>query len=263
MMIRRILGCLVVATLLIGCKPAKKADTPAPQQQDFVYLNFKLPKFKDVFIKLDKLGVADFNKAIPQPYPQVTDVKKAAFTLGALTADAIVATKARNDKALIEMSSQMIRYSEMITQDANIKKMAEDLRTLVQNKNWPELETKLDQYRDDVINSLYSNKDFGVFIMLQLGGWTEGINRSATLVSQNYKTDRSSVISEKGAVSQLLINLTNFPDPNYRNDPAYKTALANMQKVKEILNASQNDQYTAEQIGEIRTLTDDIKKAFQ
>jgi hypothetical protein len=263
-MIHRILGCMVAAALLFGCKTAKKEEAPAPQQQQqFVYLNFKLPKFKDVFVKLDKLGVSDFNKAVPERYAPVTDVKKAAFTLGALTADAIVAVKARNDKALIEMSTQMIHYSEMITQDANIKKMAEDLRQMVQDKKWPDLEVKLDQYRDDVINSLYSNKDFGVFIMLQLGGWTEGINRSATLISQNYKLDRSCPISEKGAVSQVLTNLTNFPDPNYRNDPAYKTALENLTKVKEVLNASQNDQYTEAQITEIRTLTDGIKKAFQ
>ena len=264
-MLKKILIVLIIGAFLFGCSSKKENESTQKQGDvDIEFYHAPLPKFSQVYSKLDHLETDDFDEAIGEDiFEAKNDVYRSAFALGVLSSDAILTSKARNSSKLNNIAQAMIEYSKMVEVDKDILKLADELKTLIDQEKWNTLETTLDQYKKEVELSFYESKEYDLFTMLQLGGWVEGLNRITFLLDKNYQKDKTSIINERGILNQLISNTNNLKNPNIKKEKYYDTALSNLKEIKEILYSNDKGEYTKEQIKEISKLTAEIKKMIE
>lgn len=266
-----VIGLMVLALALSACSKKESepqvADTTVVADETPVeFLYFPLPSFSYVFGKLDHLKESDFANALPSTYPPVVNSPyRSPFVLGAMTADAIFAVKGKSPAKLRMLAEQMKEYAKDISDSLSqeVLKFADDLQKQVDAENWPELEKNLDIHKNDITKILYESRDYDPFILLQLGGWTEGLNRSAYLLSLKYDPNKTFIVDEKGILNTLIDNMGKIKNPNIRDKDFYSKSLQNLGRIKDILYTSQDDKLTKEQISEILKLTDEIKVLFK
>ncbi len=264
-MIRKMIYLVVaisILALIFGCGEKKAAEkkekTPVVK-----YYHFPLPSFSDVFEKLDYLEGSEYDKLLPDELPEIKDnVFKAAFSLGALTADAIFAAQSRNKTKLIDIAAQMIDYSKFIGLSDDILKLADELKMLIEEDKWKELEVTLDKYKQDIVFTLYDSGDFDTFILLQLGGWTEGLDRLSKLLIDNYQAEETGVINEVGVLSNLIYNVDNIENEQIAALDYYKLSSENLKKIRDIFKNISKQEFTKEELESVFKLTQAIKKSF-
>ncbi|MCD4652038.1 MAG: hypothetical protein K8S56_09690, partial [Candidatus Cloacimonetes bacterium] len=191
-----------------------------------------------------------------------TDPYKAAFALGARTADGIFVIKGRNKSKLKKTAAEMIEYSKITGLSEEILKLADELQMLIDQDKWKELEVTLDKYKQDVVFSLYEVGEFDIFILLQLGGWVEGLNRTAYLIYNNYDVEKAALINELGILNQLIYNVQKMPNKELLSEPYIVESLKQLNAIKSVLISENKEDYTLEQIQEIIDASASIKKAF-
>ena len=253
---------LSVLLLLFGCGGEKKAEKKE-LEPEVKYYHFPLPSFSDVFEKLDYLEGSEYDKLLPDELPEIKDnVFKAAFSLGALTADAIFAAQSRNKTKLIDIAAQMIDYSKFIGLSEDILKLADELKMLIEADKWKELEVTLDKYKQDIVFTLYNSGDFDTFILLQLGGWTEGLDRLAKLLIDNYNAENTDIINEVGVLSNLIYNVDNIENEQIASLDYYQLSSENLKKIRTIFKSISKREFTKEELETVFKLTQEIKKSF-
>jgi len=247
--------------LLTGCNKDKKTLPQGTAPVEFY--NAPLPQFADVFNAMSNLKNADFDKALAdKPFATDNDVYKTSFALGSLTADAIVAVKARNKTKLTQIAQSMIDYSKLIGIDENILKLADELQNLIKTDKWADLEAALDKYKTDVESSLFESRQYELFTLMQLGGWTEGLNRISFLINANYDSEKSTLVDQKGILNSLISNMDKITNENIRSQKYYATSVKNYKLIKDIIYAPTNGAYTADQLTKLNSLTTEIKSQF-
>jgi len=262
-MMKNILVVLLVLGIIMGCgKPEVKQKEEVKTEVEFYH--FPLPEFSKMFNTLDFLDTVDFDKAVPEEFDKIeNDVFKAAFALGSLTGDAIIATKSRNKTKLSKIAKEMIDYSKFIGLNQNILRMADELQNLITDDKWKELENTLDKYKTDVELSLYESQEYDLFTLLQVGGWTEGLNRITFLLKDNYNKDKTGIIAQKGILNSLINNLNKIHNSDIKSEKYYSISVEKYKRIKEIIYSSEDKHYTPEKLAEIFTLTSEIKASFQ
>jgi len=252
----------ILAFSMISCgkkteqKQAQVEETKV-KEPDFYLI--EMPSFSKLFSILNFLDAEEFDKALQQPEINPgKDLYFSAFALGQLSADAVIATKGRNKSKLITYAEKMTDYSLMINIQEEILKLTDELQTLIKNDSWKELEKTLDKYKIDVEVNLHENQDYDVLTLLQLGGWTEGLNRICYLLKDNYDEQKTSIINQRGTLNNLLRNLRNMIDPDIQEQPFIKVSIEKYDEIKAIVFGSET--YTKEQIIQIYEITEEIKK---
>lgn len=258
---KKILVIMLVVIAITAC--GKKA----PQQDDAIVKTeerfFPVPSFIDLFATLDYLQRADYDNVIPEEYnTKINDVYNASFYLGTLTADAIIATKARNKTKLTSIAHAMIDYSKMIGINEEVLKLADELMLLIQEDKWEDLQVSLDKYKNEIERSLYETHQFDLMTLVQAGGWTEGLYCMTEFIIQNYQTDTSKLLNQKGIVDNLVRNLNQMENKELYNEPWFKSLVTGYDKIFSIIKVENKETFTNEEVEDLRRISKGIKSGF-
>ena len=222
-----------------------------------------LPSFERMFSALDYLEVNDFSMVLEKENFKVEEeVFKVAFALGVNTAEALLATKAREAEALHRIAREMFHYSRFLGLSDEILKLGDELQQMVGSLEWEVLESSLEKYKEAVEIALYQSRQYDMFTMMQLGGWTHGLNRITNLLSNNYNKEKSSIVNQKGIVNSLISNLKMVRSDRLKNAQYYHTSTEVYKHIREILY-SYEDSYPPDAIEELHNLTEKIRVSFR
>ncbi len=258
-----IISLLVVLLAGFGCKSKDTKKLPDDNQQITPFVYAPLPPFSKVFMILDYLKLGDFNQAIDAKiFMTQQEIGHSAFALGVLTADGIISVRGHNKTKLNSIAEEMIKISNFLALDESILSLADQLKELISTDQWDELEKALEHYKTEVEGNLYQSKQYDQFTMMQIGGWTEGINRIAWLVNLNYQPEKSTVLMQKGTLNHLIKNMEYVRTPSIKDSYYFKTTYEKLLEIKKVIDASVNDTYTKEQVDQLMVLSQDIKNLY-
>lgn len=256
-----IIGMLIV--LLLGC--AKKQAQPEEQAVTKIETrSFTLPSFANLFNTFDYLQKTDFDKALAKEYKSNSnDVFLASFDLGRLTADAIIATKSRNKTKLSEIANAMIDYSRIVGVKEDVLKLSDELITLIQNDKWDELQVALDKYKSQVENSLYDTQQYDLLTLIQIGGWTEGLNKMSFLINTNYKEDKTVILNQKGILESVISNTDQIENTEIKNKPWFAVIQTNYAEIRKIVKVADKQVFTADEVKKLNQFSQTILDAVK
>jgi hypothetical protein len=261
----RLIIFIVLIMMLFSFACKKKAEqVPDTETQQQVTTFATLPSFKEVYGTLDQVQVKDISAAVPTTtYKTKQEEVRNAFSLGLLTADAVLAAKGRNKGKLSDISAQMMTLTSLLGLESEVNRLGDDMKSMIEQEQWEELDKALDFHKEDVETKLWESENFDNYTLMLMGGWIEAANRIAWLIGQNYDAGRSSVLAQKGTFNHLLNNLKQISTPHIVEQEAFVKAVALTEELKEIIDNDTNNTYTKEQLSQIVTKTDEIKAAFQ
>ncbi len=258
-----LISLCIVILLMMGCKSKEAQKMPDANQKTTPFVYAPLPPFHEVFKILDYLKLGDFNQAIEDKvYTTKQEVGHSAFALGVLTADGIISVRGHNKTKLNAIAEEMIKISNFLGLDESILRLADQLKELISNDQWDELEKALEHYKSEVEGTLYQSQQYDQFTMMQIGGWTEGINRIAWFVNKKYQAEKSNVLIQKGTLNHLIKNMEYVNTPSIKDTDYFKATYAKLGEIKKIIDAPTNETYTKEQVDQLMLLSQDIKKIY-
>lgn len=263
----RIVFLLLLVALLISSFACKKKPDDTQPTDDIAagIVSFApLPSFKQVYAVLDQLNVKDISSAVPHElFKTNQEEMRNAFSLGVLTADAILATRGRNSAKLKDISSQMMTLTGLLSLDTELNRMGDEIKGMIERQEWDKLDGALDHYKKNVEDKLWESENFDNYTLMILGGWVEAANRVAWLVTQNYSEEYSRVLAQKGTFNSLVSNMKEISTEHYKEQEAFKTSLKHLIALQEIINSDIEGSYTKNQLVTIIEGTATIKSAFQ
>lgn len=263
-MFRKIVFICGVFFLLIGSLTLLNGEERRPVESGETVVVFApLPSFNEMFSALDYLEVKEYDVALEREAFKVPEeVYRTAFALGVNTADAIIATKARNSEKLTDIAVLMMNYARFLGLSDEILRLGDELRRMIEGGQWNDLVEALERYREQVELSLYESRQYDIFTMMQLGGWTQGLNRTSYLLINNYEEKRSDIVAQKGIINSLINNLEVIRDPVLREQEYYVSSREMFNAIKDIIY-SFDRVYPPEAIKELLIHTDEIKNRFR
>ncbi|MCB5270782.1 MAG: hypothetical protein LHW56_02940 [Candidatus Cloacimonetes bacterium] len=254
---------LIMVLSLVACKK-KVEQVPSEELVEQVITFAPLPSFKEVYVALDQVQVKDISAAVPAKiYKTKQEEVRNAFSLGLLTADAVLAAKGRNKTKLSEISASMMNLTSLLALESEVNRLGDQMKKMIENEQWEELDKALDFHKGDVEGKLWENENFDNYTLMLLGGWIEAANRVAWLINQNYNAERTTVLAQKGTFNSLVLNMQQIKTPHIVEQEAFVESLKLLKEVKAIIDSDQNRTYTKDQLKEIIAKTDEIKAAFQ
>jgi hypothetical protein len=222
-----------------------------------------LPSFEKMFSALDYLEVKDYNLILEkETYKVDEEVFKIAFALGVNTADAVLATKARNHVILQNVARDMYHYSRFLGLSNEILKLGDELQIMVKEQEWTKLETSLEEYKVEVELALFESRQYDLFTMMQLGGWTQGLNRVTHLLMNNYSKDKSDIVNQKGIINTLIGNLDMIRSERLKGTDHFQIARELYEEIRNIIY-SYEQAYPEDAIKELYNLTEKIRMSFR
>ncbi|MBW6515783.1 MAG: hypothetical protein K0B81_04085 [Candidatus Cloacimonetes bacterium] len=222
-----------------------------------------LPSFNAMFSAIDYLEIKDYDLALEKEIFKVEEETfRVAFALGVITADAILATKGRNKDMLNEIAVQMINYAKFIGLSEEILKLADELQHMIRRDQWDELMESLEKYKEQVELSLYETRQYDLFTMMQLGGWTQGLNRTTYLLMNSYQEDKTGIIDQKGIINSLINNMRNIRSDYLREMDFYHSTVELYEQIRKHIYAFE-DVYPPEVIAELHEITEKVKVSFR
>jgi len=237
---------LFILVCLLSCM--KKTDTPNSTHVSEPRF-FPIPDFSDIFDIFDYLQNNDFDQFLPDySTVEIYDVYKASFYLGTLTADAVVATKARNKTKLSANAQAMIDYSQMVGVSDEVLMLADELLELVQDDNWEDLLYVLDEYRSLLEFTLYESNEYDLMTLLQVGAWTQGLKIMSELLLQSYHIESSSILNQKGIVEVLIKNLGLMDNQDLYAISWFKNIIDGYSTIESVISVPQKEKYTFEEV---------------
>ncbi|MCB5262694.1 MAG: hypothetical protein LHW64_01590 [Candidatus Cloacimonetes bacterium] len=254
---------LILLLSLVACKkkvPQVPSDELAEQQITYA----PLPSFKEVYVALDQVQVKDISAAVPTTiYKTKQEEVRNAFSLGLLTADAVLAAKGRNKSKLTDISASMMNLTSLLGLESEVNRLGDQMKKMIENEQWEELDKALDFHKGDVEGKLWESENFDNYTLMLLGGWVEAANRVAWLIHQDYNAERTSVLAQKGTFNSLVQNMQQISTPHIVEQEAFTKSIELLKDVKAIIDSDQNKVYTKDQLKLIITKTDEIKAVFQ
>lgn len=261
----RLIIAVIALSLLFswGCK--KKADQLPDEEMASMITTFApLPSFKEVYASLDQVQVKDIAAAVPtEIFKTKQEEVRNAFSLGLLTADAVLAAKGRDKNKLRDISAQMMSLTGLLGLESEVNRLGDEMKTMIEKSDWDGLDKALDFHKEDVESALWEAENYDNYTLMLMGGWIEAANRIAWLVDQDYSAERTKVLAQKGTFNHLHSNLKQIKSEHVVEQAAFQTALENVQELRELINSDQDGVYNKEQIKSIIELTGNIKAAFQ
>ena len=256
---------ILMAVTIVSCKGKKEAaKLPDDSIKAQVATYAPLPSFKEVFRALGEVPTKDYSGVIPQKlYQTKQEASRNAFALGVLTADAVMAAKARNKARLSEISEGMMNLTTLLNLEDEINRMGANLKTLIEQEKWDDLDASLDQVKKSVEDKLWALENYEYYTLMILGGWTEALGNVSRMLASNYKAEGTKAINQKGTWNSLAGNIDLISTPAIKDSAPYKAAVPHVQKVRDIINADTANSYTKEQLQQLIEATDQIKTAYQ
>lgn len=256
---------MIMLCAIVSCKPKTEKDKlPDVGMQKQITAFAPLPSFKEVFRTIDQFETKDIDAATKEPiYSTKQEVPRNAFTLGLLTADAIIASRTRNKKRLLEVSKEMMKLTTLIGLEDQFNSLGDDIRIMIEKEQWEDLDKALDTLKKDVEDKLWESEEFDNYTMMLLGGWNQALNRMAFIMNKNYNVDKSKVLNQKGTWNSLIANLEAI-DKEYLIGQAYFVqSIVIAKEIKAVLDADTDGTFSKEQIALLIQKTEAIKAALK
>jgi hypothetical protein len=76
------------------------------------------------------------------------------------------------------------------------------------------------------------------------------------------KKEATSMLANKAVVNALLHDLPNLSDENIKTTEYYKQSLINVEKIRDIIVASEDGTFPTEKVKELNALAKEITKSF-
>lgn len=261
---RIVLAILLIALLLVFACKKKTDNLPSDEVAAEVTAFAPLPSFKEVYVALDQLKTKDISDALPaKVFTTKQEEMRNAFSLGLLTADAVLAAKGRNKTKLSDISSQMMVLTALLSLEEQVSRLSDSIKSLIEKEQWSDLDKALDQHKSEVEAKLWESENYDNYTIMLLGGWIEAANRVAWLLSQNYVADRTKVLAQKGTFNSLISNMDHISAPYMKEQEAFVQTLGLLRDVKKVLESDSNGTYSKDQLLAIIKHTDAIKDAFK
>jgi hypothetical protein len=264
---KKVITLLLIAVIMFsmfGCKSKEKRTMPDKNLKSTPFIYASLPPFSAIFKILDFLKLNDFDKAVPDKiYTTKQETGRMAFALGVLTADGIISVRGHNKTKVTAIAEEMIKISNFLGLDESILRLADQLKELIAQDQWEELEKALENYKTEVEATLYQSQQYDQFTMMQVGGWAEGVNRIAWFVNKQYAADKTKVLEQKGTLNSLIKNMGFIATPSIKDEVYFKSVMDSMQKIKMVIDKSSNGTYTKEQVDQLLAISQEAKDAVQ
>lgn len=261
----RIIVAMIAVLMLFTWACKKKVEqTPSEEIAAQITTFAPLPSFKEVYASLDQVQVKDIAAAVPAGvYKTKQEEVRNAFSLGLLTADAVLAAKGRDKNKLRDISTQMMNLTSLLGLESEVNRLGDEMKTMIEKSDWNGLDRALDFHKEDVESKLWESENYDNYTLMLLGGWIEAANRIAWLIDQNYSAERSRVLAQKGTFNHLLSNLEQIKSEHVVEQEAFSQALDLVKEIKELIANDSEGSYSKEQITTLMEKTNDIKTAFQ
>ncbi|MCD4828456.1 MAG: hypothetical protein K8R90_03380 [Candidatus Cloacimonetes bacterium] len=261
---------LVAIALLAGIAACGKQQEEQPAVEALEYPNepqfifFPLPTFHQVFAKLENVETADYAKAVPQSFEKVEGSSfKQAYQLGALTADAIFSTQARDQQRLKDIAEGMMFYADMLGIEDQINPLTDKLTRLLENNEWDELEVVLEEERQNVVTELHRAGEYDIFMLLQVGGWTEALhNLTFLLLDGEFDPAVTSILFEIGTLNQLIVNYETISSERVKEKEFYAESLDNLNQILAILVSGEEQVLSRDSVQQIHNLCGKTRALF-
>ena len=211
-----------------------------------------------------KLGNVNFNKVLDnyvQYDPKSLD--KIAFKLGSDIADALVCLKAKNKTKLMEITKNLPDYGEALGISKQFIMLSVSLKPLIDKENWQQIEQKLEEYQQKIIDELYNMKSFDHVVLVQFGGWIKGLEDVSFLLSQD-KLDKETtkILYNKTMIVALEHDIENISDENILNQSYLKASIFNIKSIKGMIFSAKDGYFEQEQVEKIYKLSKEITDGF-
>jgi hypothetical protein len=254
----------VVLFTMFACKSKEAEKMPDKDLKVTPFIYAPLPPFSEIFKILDYLKLNDYDTAIPEKiFTAKQETGSMAFALGVLTADGIVSVRSHNKTKVTAIAEEMIKISNFLSLDESILRLADQLKELIAQDQWEELEKALENYKNEVEGTLYQQQQYDQFTMMQLGGWVEGVNRIAWFVQRKYSADKTKVLDQKGTLNSLIKNMSYIETPSIKEQTYFTVSNDKLQQIRGIIDAPKDGTYSKEQVEQLLKLSQEAKDGFQ
>ena len=253
-MYKKFIFSFFILIALLSC--GKNNRTPEPS----VYTDsrfFPVPTFVDLFASFDNLQRADFDAVLSEYY--VSDILKvypAAYYLGTLTGEAIVAANARNQSKLTSIALCMIEYSRMLGISDEVLQLSDELLSMLQSDNWDGLLESLDVYKSQIELSLYTSRSLDLMTLVQSGGWMQGLHLMTSLLLQDFSEEKTGILDQKGIVDNLVNNLSQMEDESLYDSSWFQELISRYRSIYDIINVSGKDEFSLSEVEKLNELSD-------
>jgi len=263
---RFICFALIALIAFVGCTKKEKAPEEQPSKGEVIvkiYHTQQVP-FSMILNDITKLKNINFNDVLKNRIkPEPNTLPKVSFDLGADVADALIAVKAKNKDALLNITRELVNFAEILNVSEEFLRLSDSLKIMLDKNDWAMIEQKIEDYEDDVTTELYNLENFDSVILIQFGGWVRGLQNASFLIMNNYDPAFTTILGNKSVVNALLHDLPNISDEQLLEEQFYQQAVMNVSKIKDIIYSSEDQIYPKIQVQELNKLSTEIVNSFK
>ncbi len=262
---------LLLSIAIVGCGGDKKG-TPEAGASDQANTNQEVSV--ESSIRMDPLpfktvlgGLQDVSKELAYMTPKEAykvdeNVYKQAFAMGVISADAVMTISSREEDKLKQYTESLIYYSKNVELGDEILKMADEIQTTLSktdSNKWDELEKLVLKYQHEVENTFYQKGLLDQFTLMQLGGWTEGLNKITGLYLNNWDENGVKIINQQGITNSLINNLNSIRSKKVKELDVYGVSTEGYKHIKELITlTAERKSYTKDEVKQINEITNKI-----
>jgi hypothetical protein len=240
----------------------KKAEKTEGKEKVTVKVYYTQPvPLSMVLSQLDALGNVNFNRILNQrTSPQGNTMDKIAFNMGAGIADALVSLEGENKNALMEITTELTNYAEVLGVSKEFLMLSDSLGVMLDKGQWEKIEKKMEAYKTKILDELYNMESFDWVIMIQYGGWIRGLEDVSNVIINdlNYEKEATKQLANKTIITALMHDLPNLSNEDLKNKKYFQNSLENVKKIKDIIFSSEDDYYSKEQVDKLYKLASQI-----
>ncbi len=269
---RNILFC-AVATLFAEALPAPAEDKPKGNngatkealnhlKEELGVNQFTTPSIESVLTALHELKPLGYEK-IARDLSDVapSDRPRLALNTGALIAEGFLAVVAEKQSRLDDIGRLLIRHAKGLGVSEHITRHSKSILEKGAAKDWDGIRAELVATQRDVEKAMMALKDEEIAHLVALGGWTRGLEISATLVAENYAPERAAILVQ-ASVLDYFIDRVSTLNPSLKKTILFTLTAANLAAIRTLAIKDGGAPPNAEELLKIRNLAGSIIKTI-
>lgn len=268
---KKVISAILVLILLIaiiGC--GEKSETKTAENTEAVTNPIRTDElpFQTVMEGLRPVSKELATQLPADAYKVSENVYEQSFAIGVISADAVMAISSHDNSKLKGYTEVLMEYSKNIGLKDEILKMADEIQSVLSQNDdgkWEKLEKLIINYQTEVQYALYDAEMFDQFTLMQLGGWSEGLNRITSVYLKNWDEKAArEAINQKGIINGLVYNLTYVQSNKIKEAKYYTIAFDGFKEIKEIIfSINEEEFYSMKQVEKINVISSEIVNSLR
>lgn len=236
-----------------GDKAAAK-EALAHLKEELGVNQFTTPSIETVLAALQQIKPLAYDKAardLPDSAP--SDRVRIALNTGSLIAEGFLAVAAEKQSRLDDIGRLLIRHAKGLGVSDHITRHSKSILEKGAAKDWGGIRAELVATQRDVEKAMMALKDEEIAHLVALGGWTRGLEISATLVGEQYSADRAAIIVQ-APVLDYFIERVDTLNPTLKKMQIFTLVATNLAAIRGLAIKDGGAPPTAEELQKIRHL---------